>query len=170
MAKYNDKTQILEPHNIKVDKDIFKDFAKKYKLNERQVDGAFIAATEGVNKHAIARRLGITPTSVFKWFQNPNFIALYNDLCGAILKGMQGKALARMDKLIDNKSPNIGYKAAKFVITTNLDVVEGVDISRRDTVDELLSILSSPPEKEELVFEEGDDAEEYRVLFQDDEK
>lgn len=114
---------------------------EEYQLNDKQVKGAFLLATTGMDKKQVAEELGIRRETLYLWLKKDNFLKLYNDLSGFALKSLQGKAIGKLGNLLDSDNEKVVLDAAKFAITTNMKVVEGVDLTKRDQTQELIEIL-----------------------------
>jgi len=91
--------------------------------------------------------MGMSRNTIYTWLKNPNFLQLYNDLCAFSLKAAQGRALAKMQGLMDSEDEKIVYKSAEFIIKTNMGMVNGITVTQpTDATDDLYDILKSGPE------------------------
>lgn len=136
------------------------DFAgiqKEYGLNERQIKAAFLLSTSTLTKTAIAKKLGINRNTLYAWLKKPGFLQLYNELCAYALKSMQGRAIATLGNIMGNDEHKDQFQASKFIINTNMGVVDGPTVAqKRDATEDLIELLSSDSRLEEVQVNTAD--------------
>jgi len=116
----------------------------EYDLKDRQITTAFLMATSGKNKVDIAAAMGMSRNTIYTWLKNPSFLKLYNDLCAFSLKAAQGRALAKMQGLMDSEDEKMVYKSAEFILKTNMGMVEGITVAReKDATEDLFELLKN---------------------------
>lgn len=158
------KNEYITPQRISEYAVNIQQIKEEYQLTDKQVKGAFLLATSGLDKKQVAHQVGVKRETLYLWLKKDNFLRLYNELSGFALKSLQGKAVDKLGGLLDSENEKIVLDAAKFAITTNMRVVEGVDLAQRDQTQELIDILKAEPIEgyEEIIVGEHETEDEAR--------
>ena len=71
----------------------------------------------------IAEELGISRSTIYRWFETPEFSETFNKLCYELLKEAEtkilaliGRAIEVLEELLSEDDPNIRFKTASLIL------------------------------------------------------
>lgn len=119
------------PRNV--ENRLAKQAAKDKPLDKRQ-KRAIELLSAGLDPIGVADAVGVTPTTLRVWRTKPRFkqeladsMEIDADLHGVRLKRLYGKALDRVDKLLDDPDPKVQVQAARLAFEAEQNIARALE-------------------------------------------
>lgn len=102
----------------------------------------------GTNKTDACEKLGVSRTTLYHWLDNELFMAEYRKGCERLYKMALGRAMNKLDKMMDASDKRTALKAVESMLKLNSYLNTNVNVTENTTETIIVSIVKDVEDDE----------------------